>query len=171
VAYVTIEDLKESLADAGGAGARTAANLEDPRLQANLDEATGEVTGRLTRSYELPDPGEDPATSPGSIPALLRTIILGIAGYLATLEFYGSQPVEERDPVVLRYARARELLTQVARGDLTVEGVDPKGDSSPSGEPAIYQGVPSLGVADSFNPALEGRRLNAPPYFGGATWE
>lgn len=171
MAYVTVGQLKAALANGGGAGARTAADLPDARLQANLDEATGEVTGRLTRSFKLPDPGEDPATSPESIPPLMRTIIIGIAGYLATLELFGSQPVEERDPVVLRYARAQDLLKQVAGGLLVVDGLEPKGpDSAPGGAPEIYQGTPAVGLADEFTVDAYGRH-NMPAHFGGVVWE
>lgn len=172
MAYVTVADLKAALQDAGGIGARTAAVLPDGRLQANIDEAAAEVTGRLTRSYTLPDPGADPLVVPDGIPALLRTIILGIAAYLATLEFNGSQALEERDPIQLRYTRALDLLKQVAKGDLVVPGVDPNAGESPSGEPEIYQGHARLGVADSFYPDDYAGRHNMPAHLGGGlVWE
>lgn len=171
MAYVTVAQLKAALADAGGAGARTAANLSADRLQANLDEATAEVTGRLTRSFKLPDPGADPAVSPDTIPPLMRTIIVGIAGYLATLEFYGSQPLEERDPTSLRYGRALDLLKQVSSGVLLIDGLTPASeDSAPGGEPAIYGGV-SVGLADVFREDMYDGRHNALPYSGGIAWE
>lgn len=173
MAYVTKAELKASLADAGGAGARTAASLPDGRLQVNVDEATGEVAGRLRRSFTLPDPGPDANASPPSTPALLKTIIVGIAGYLATLEFYGSQPVEERDPVVLRYARAEKLLDQVAKGDLELELELLEGNESPTGSPAIFQppGQANIGLAEVFNPDAYPSHPNMAPYTGGTGWE
>ncbi len=174
MAYVTVAQLKEALANAGGAGARTAAALPDPRLQANLDEAAGEVVGRLTHSFKIPDPGDDPLVSPDTIPALMRTIIIGIAGYLATLEFYGTQEVQERDPVVLRYTRAKELLDQVAKGTLIVAGLETlEGDTgSLTGEPAIFQPPGGrVGLADVFDPSSYDGRHNTPAHYGGAVWE
>lgn len=174
MAYVTADQLKASLADAGGAGARTAAELPIPRLQVNVDEATGEVVGRLSRAFTLPPAGLDPAANPDpdTTPPLLRTIIVGIAGYLATLEFYGSQPVEERDPVVLRYTRAKELLDKVANGDLLMAGLElAEGRETPTGEPAIYQAVPSTGLSDVFTPDDYSRHPNMAPYTGGTGWE
>ena len=64
MAYVTVEQLRVALANAGGAGSRTAAELPDDRLAAALREAEGEVTGRLTGDYVLPDPGDDPLMQP-----------------------------------------------------------------------------------------------------------
>lgn len=158
--YVAVDELRDALANAGGAGSRTAAELSDDRLAVKLEEAVGEVVGTLSQ-FTID------AVSP---PALLRTIVIGIASYLATLEFYGSQPLEERDPVVLGYARARDLLLRVSRGQIVVAGIDPANTGRAEGEPEIYQGTPSLGLADSFTPDY-GARHNAPAYFGGAVWE
>lgn len=169
MAYVTVQHLSAALANAGGAGSRTAAELPADRLQANLDEATAEVTGRLRGSFTLPDPGTDPATSPENIPELMRTIIVGIAGYLATLEFYGSQTLEQRDPVVLRYDRARELLAAVAGGRLTVEGLTEVTPGDVTGEAEVFQPHAGLGLASSFDVDQYGRHV-APPYSGGAVW-
>lgn len=171
MAYVTLAEFKAALANAGGAGARTAAELPDARLVAALEEAVGEATGRLTKSFTLPDPGADPLVAPDGIPGLLKTIIVGIAGYIATLEYYGSQPVEERDPVVLKYARALSLLDRIARGQLEVPGIDPTDGSSPSGEPAIYQGGPSVGLASGYlEDQASAYRATIPPHSGGLTW-
>lgn len=159
--YVTVGELRDHLASAGGAGSRTAAVLPDDRLAVKLEEATAEVLGRLAGGYVI---------RAGATPPMLRTIIVAIAAYLATLEFYGSQPVEDRDPIVLGYARARELLTQLARGALVIDGIDPAQTGRGEGDPEIYQGVPSTGLADVFaDDPYRGR--NMPAYHGGVWWE
>jgi phage gp36-like protein len=171
VAYVTVEQLRESLENAGGAGSRTAAVLPTHRLEANLEEAVGQVVGTL-HAFTLPDPGEDPTTSPETVPALLRTIIIGIAGYLATLEHNGSQPLEDRDPMNLRYARAVALLAQITGGHLKVYGIDVEsGETAATGDAAIYQPPGTgVGLADVFNPDSLPGRHNSPAYFGGVRW-
>lgn len=170
MAYVTDRQLQQALADAGGAGARTAATLPTGRLEANVQEATAEVVGRLG-GFALPDPGPDGEPN-ADTPPLLRSIIIGIAGYLATLEFYGTAEVSDRDPVVLRYTRARELLAQLAAGTLVVAGIDVKAqrDTPAAGDAAIYGGTPYLGLADGFTPDTYGRHTSY-PYTGGAVWE
>lgn len=135
---VTLPDFRDSLQNAGGAGARTAAELSDERLDAALDSAEGEVIGILSRDFTLPAQAE----------GVLVDIILGIAGYVATLEFFGSQPLEDRDPVVLRYQRAQALLKRIATGQLEVKGIEPDAGASPSGEPAIYQGAPAVNLTN-----------------------
>lgn len=163
--YVNLTEFQAALANAGGAGSRTAAQLPDDRLDANLYEATAEVEGRLSRNYVLPIGG------PTSTPTLLKTIIIGIAGYTATLEFYGSQPLEDRDPVVLRYARARELLALVASGQLTVEGITDKTAGGTIGDPAIYQPGPAVDLTrEAPAPTYFGGYYPGGVYNGGATW-
>lgn len=170
MAYVTVDELREALENAGGAGARTAGTLSNPRLEANLEEAAGEVTGRLAAAFALPDAGADPTVSPEGTPALLKTIIVGIAAYLATLEFYGSQQLEERDPIQLRYTRALSLLNQLAKGQITDPGIPPQGGASPGGDPAIYGGV-NVGLAEGFLEDSYGSRHFTPAHYGGMTWE
>lgn len=169
MAYVTVQQLTDALANAGGAGSRTAAELPAERLRANLDEATAEVVARLSGGFTLPDPGPDPAVSPETTPPLLRTIIVGIAAYLATLEFYGSQALEDRDPVVLRYTRARELLRDVANGATVVVGIDRHAPGGATGDAAIYQPHAGLDLAHAFDAEEYGRHVTG-PYSWGVTW-
>lgn len=143
--YLTVTDFKARLANAGGAGARTAAELPEERLAANSREAEAVVIGRL-RHFTLP------AADAENVPDLLLTIIAGFAGYTATLEFFGSQPFEDRDPVVLRYLYAKEQLAAIQAGDLVVPGIDPGTGGNPDqqgGDPETYQ-PPSayLGLAE-----------------------
>jgi hypothetical protein len=159
--FVSVDELRSYLSNAGGAGSRTAAELDDDRLAVKLEEATAEVVGRLSSAYAIAD---------GITPPLVRTIVLGIAAYLSTLEYYGSQPLEDRDPVNLAYQRAQGLLERIATGKLTIEGVTPVGGGSTTGEAAIYQGGPAVGLAEPFAP-YPGHGVSVPQYFGGVIWE
>lgn len=145
--YLTAADLQERLANGGGAGARTAAQLPEPRLSAHSAQAQTAVVGRLT-AFTIPAPD---ASNPEP-PDMLLDIIAGHAGYTATLEHYGSQPLEERDPVVLRYAWAREQLADLRRGILVVDGITPVEAGNPDdigGLPESYQPPsPYLGLAE-----------------------
>lgn len=102
-------------------------------------------------------------------PPLLKSIVVGLAAYGATLEFYGSQPLEQRDPVVLRYLRAREQLAAVADGKLAVEGLPVLIPGSEVADAEIYQPHTGLDLAHSFDVDSSGRSVSA-PYSGGRTW-
>lgn len=158
---ITVDDLKATLANQGGAGSRTAVELPTERLEANLEEAQAEVEGRLA--------GFDVPTDP---PALVRTIVLGIAAYLATLEYFGSQQLEQRDPAVLRYERAKELLERIATGKIVLDDLPPKGPPGTVGDgaPAAYDSMPSVGLATGMAADQHTYRQTMPPYHGGLTW-
>lgn len=157
---VTVGELRDRLTNAGGAGSRTAGELSDDRLAANLEEAIGETLGRLSRF----------TIAPGAVPPLLRSIILAIGAYLATLEYFGSQPLEDRDPMVLAYARAEKQLDQLARGVLVDPGITRPDEGSPSGEAAVFGGA-NMGLAEGWVSDLHnGGHPNMPPHYGGVTW-
>lgn len=159
--------LSAILANAGGAGSRTAAQLQPGVLEQHVVEAWGEVAGSLT-GYALPDD----ATTAAEVAPLLLTIVYGIAGYTATLEFYGSQPLEDRDPVVLRYQRAQGLLKRLVSGDLVLAGVEGTADTPAGGEAAIYDAVPDVNLAGGYiaDSAGVGSRYSEPGRMGGSGW-
>lgn len=163
---VTLPDFREALANGGGAGARTAAELQDERLEANLNEGEDEVLGRLARDFTVP-------ATPDEVPDLIRGIIFGIAGYAATLEFFGSRPLEQRDPVVLRYERAQALLTKVANGLVRVPGIDDQSGGSVDGSPEVYNVGPAVGLTEQAPlPPLGSPGWYGPggAYTGGLSW-
>lgn len=141
--WVPLDEFKEALASAGGAGSRTAAELEDDRLQAHLNQAATVVAGRLNR-YTIALDGD------GKPVDLIQTIVVGIAGYTATLEYFGSQPLEPTDPVNLRYQYALGLLKQLADGVLVVAGVDAATPGEAGGEPEVYDPTPYLYIAEGW---------------------
>lgn len=143
---------KAALLNAGGAGARTAAELPDDVLEQHMLEAWGEVSGVL-RAVRFTPPADDADLD--TVPALLVGIVQGIAGYTATLEYFGSQPLEDRDPVNLRYARAQSLLTRLSKGTLTLDGVTEEDPGTAAGSPAAYGGV-DVGLAQGYVDDLAG---------------
>ena len=76
-------------------------------LQDTLDRAQAQVDGALAVRY--PVPLVDP-------PQLARDLVLDLATWEATLQYYGSVPMEPRDPVQLRYDRAVSTLRDLATG-------------------------------------------------------
>jgi len=160
--YLTPEQLREALKNAGGAGARTAAELPTERLAEHIGDAVTQVLGRLARDWTVvPADSVDPP-----FPPMLRGIMVAIAGYTATLEFYGSQQVEDRDPIVLKYARATALLEQIATGKIAVPGVVDHSGGAVTGDPAIYQATPDLRLTDEA--PLVGDR---PGWYGQGGWQ
>lgn len=162
-AYLTVTALRDSLVSAGGAGARTAGELPTERLQYHVNQAQDEILGRLSRNYVLV---ADDSTDPPP-PTLLVEIMGAFAGYGATLEYYGSQAVEERDPVVLRYTRAKEQLALIAKGDLVLPGLDDKSGGAATGEPAAYGMGPTVGLADDVYADPYGHTYGARRGWGG----
>ncbi len=154
--YLTVDQLKAALADAGGVGSRTAANLSDERLTEHVEDAEAEVLGRLAAAGLVVT-----ADPPTEAPALFRTILVGIAGYTATLEWFGNQELTDRDPVVLRYQRALALLGQLAAGRLVLDGITDESAGAATGEPAIYQQGPAVNLTDEAPP---------PSYFNGGAF-
>lgn len=145
---VTLVQLKEALTAQAGAGARTAANLSDERLQAVLDDAHAEVLGKIRTRYTVPT---DPATTPG----LLKGIILAVAAYVGTLEWMQGKDLSDRDAVVLRYNRAQSQLKAITDGTLDLELETPAGGGSY--EATSYTGTPAVGLTDD---------VAAPTYYG-----
>lgn len=140
--YLTLTAFRAALTSAGGAGSRTAAQLPVERLQHHLDQAHAQVLGRLARDYTVVPPGNvDPPPPP-----LLAEIVAGHAAYTATLEHNGSQDVGDRDPVVLRYNHARELLAQVVKGTLVLPGITDASQGAVVGDPEAF-GPPGVGLA------------------------
>lgn len=138
IAVVSIEAFLESLANGGGAGSRTAAELPEHRLVEHLENANVEAVGRLFR-YTVADPA----------PQLLKSLVIDLAAYTATLEWNGSQPLEDRDPIVLRYNRARALLTSIAKGETEVAGIGADTPGEAVGEPEAYGSV-DVGLAQGW---------------------
>lgn len=169
--YLTPAVLRASLLNAGGPGAKTAAELDDEALVRLIGEAEGKAEARLS-AFTLPTPAAIDETLPGH--ALLMSLFTAYAGYGATLEFFGSMDMGERDPVWLRYIEARDFLKEVARGNATIPGLDPVGPDVAPGEAAIYQGVPDVHLAGAFGGPYGGYRdgydLQGGPYSNDGSW-
>ncbi len=146
-AYVDLPTFRESLAAAGGPGSRTAANLPDHRLEYHLAQAHAEVLGKLRAGYVIAGPADtDPPPPP-----MLGEIIAAHAGYGATIEWAGGAELSQRDAIVLRYDRAREILGQIVRGFLELPGIVKPGPGEQTGaggwQPVAY-GPGLVGLAD-----------------------
>lgn len=160
---VTLPAFRAALANAGGAGSRTAAELPEDRLEAALDEAEAEVVGRLSQNFVVP-------TVPAEFPDLLAGIVYGIAGYVATLEYFGSQPVEDRDPVVLRYQRAQALLGQIAAGKVRLEELPEVTAGVVAGDAEIYNVGPAVNLTDQAPIGTAYGYHEGAPHMGGVLW-
>lgn len=87
--------------------------LDDQTLQPFCDEASAEIDAKLGGRYAVPFV---PDVDSGELAPLVVKIAINIAAYLATLEFYNGQPMENTNPIYLRYSRAEMLLGQVQSG-------------------------------------------------------
>jgi phage gp36-like protein len=136
--YATPDDVRAVVARSTSAGAGTSASaLSDPVLIEALASAEAEVDARLASRYGVP-------FADVAVPALVRSLTVDVAAYLATLTFRESTDLGQDDPIRLRFARAQDLLGQLAKGDLDLPGVTADdGSPAPAGRPRVlntYEG-------------------------------
>lgn len=111
MAYCTVDEVRGVLARDTSQPAGTAATERDvDLLEYQIAAAQGEVDGRLTGRYITPF--ADP------VPALLKSLTVDVAAYLATLTYRQSKSLEIDDPVRLRYQRALAILQELAAGTM-----------------------------------------------------
>jgi len=109
--YTDPENVRNLLSRDVGYKGSTAATLSDPQILQAIEDAEGEVDGVLRRRYPLP------LSTP--VPDLISTIAAAIAAYNADLVFRGSTPYQtQQEPVLLRLRWARDLLEQIANGEI-----------------------------------------------------
>lgn len=133
--YCTVEEVRGVLARDVLEAIGTAATLLDADiLDYQITSAAAEVDGRLGGRYKVPFP--DPA------PALVKSLTVDVAAYLATLTYRQSVDLEPTDPVALRYARAQALFKGIADGSVDLPGAVVPGDG----------GAQPTGIATVRNP-------------------
>ena len=114
--YTTVDDLRRALAPGGiDTHNATAATLPDEELADAIFEAEQIVDARLSDRYSVPfDP----------VPTLVAQIVRDFAAFKVTLVHRRGNPMDARDPIWLRYVEAKELLGQIAKGEVDLIGAD-----------------------------------------------
>lgn len=131
-AYATTDDVRLVVARDQDK-ARSTAELGDDQLDAAIEDAQAQVDGYLRGSYETPfDP----------VPALVKSLTVDIACYLAGLNYYQETELLASAPLALRYARAIALLTDISMGKIQLDNGD-------GGEPALDA---DSGIGQPINP-------------------
>lgn len=116
--YVQVEEVRAVLARDPAQAPNTAASLDVAAITSHIASAQAQVDGRIAGRYTVP-------FSDAAVPKLVVDITRDIAAYLCDLTFrQGLDYESDRDPVVLRYQQAQQLLGQIATGaiDLPVPG-------------------------------------------------
>lgn len=158
------------------AGAQDASSLSDTQLADAILEASARIDTYLGGKYKTPiaavDPAANPLTYPDPIGYWARTIAL----YLATLTFLRNAPLEQTDPVALRYGGVMAELMSVRDGKtvLQLPSADVTGGSGFAGTAdAGYAGLFTAADAGYHRDAYGGRS-GAYPWLTGdrvAWWE
>lgn len=109
-AYCTADDVRGVLArfiekPAGTAGVERDADI----LAYQISAAQAEVDARLAGRYQVPFV---------TVPALVKSLTVDVAAYLATLTYRQSKDLAIDDPVRLRYQRALDMLKELAGGSM-----------------------------------------------------
>jgi phage gp36-like protein len=122
-AYVTVPEVRENLRADGEDTTVTASRLPEARVSWAIKQAEAEIDARLSSRYAVPF---------NPVPQLVWDVALSIASYLTDLWYRGGVDYEsERDPVLLAYARARDLLKGLMDGSIDL----PPGDGGTTPEP------------------------------------
>jgi phage gp36-like protein len=108
--YTTPAEIRKVLSDPEDPA--TAGALEDTQLQVAATEAQVEIDARLAGKYATPF--DNP-------PPLIRSVARDVAAYLATLTFRKGVAMLPGDPVGLRWSRANGILTDLQKGNITLE--------------------------------------------------
>lgn len=108
----------------------TAASLPDAAIASSIASAQTEVDALLRSRYPVP-------FGDGRVPPLIADITTALAAYLVDLTFRKGLDYEsDRDPVLLRYRRAHDLLTELATGRAALDaGPDAPGTGGLVGFP------------------------------------
>lgn len=125
--YVSTAQVRAILAPDGATDQSTAAQMSDAALSEAILGAQREIDSRLRDRYTVP-------FAAGAVPGLVVELTRDIAAYLATLTHDRQGSLEEDQVIRLRYNRARELLIQVAKGEIDL---DATGTAAVSTEPTV----------------------------------
>lgn len=114
MSYTTIHQVRYALARNLEAPDGTAAELDDPSIQNQIDAATAEVDGRIGTIYAVPI--ETP-------PNLIKEITRDIAAFLCETVFREWREIPANNPIYLRYTRAVNMLKDIAKGLIVLPGI------------------------------------------------
>lgn len=109
--YVTVDEVRSAVTRDLNKLAGSAAVMSDDQLAAAIDNAQSQVDGKLRRLYAVPF---------NPVPDLVKSIVIDIAGWLATMNYRQEKEIPEVDPIVRRYNRAHDLLCCIAEGHLAL---------------------------------------------------
>lgn len=147
MAYCTVEQVRGVLARDVAQATGTAAGLFDVDiLEYHIGAAQAEIDGRVAGRYVTPFP--DP------VPALIASVTVDVAAWLATLTYRQSKDIAADDPVRLRYERAFGLMQGLSDGSIDLPPGHTPGDG----------GAETAGGASTRNPYLG--KLFGPDDFG-----
>lgn len=108
VAAVLARDVRDSY----GTGADM---FDGSILDFHISAAQAEVDAVLTSRYKVPFNAD-------AVPALVKSLTVDVAAYLATLTYRQDVDLGADDPVRLRYQRAEELLAKLSTGQIDLPG-------------------------------------------------
>lgn len=115
-AYATADQVKLAVARDPDKPTGSAATLGFDQIALAITDAQAEIDGRLRSQYTVP------FTDP--VPAMIRSLTIDIAAYLASLTFYQEKDMKDTDPVVRRYKRACCMLGDIASGSIDLDAGD-----------------------------------------------
>lgn len=108
----------------------TPADLDVDQIRAAIADADAQINLNLKRRYVVP-------FADGTVPPLVHALSVDIASYLSTLIFRGPNGITVDDPMVLLYARAQRILSDIQASRVDIDGAVEQTSLS-NAVPAVY---------------------------------
>lgn len=124
-AYCLVADVVQILTSFNFGG--TPGDIDPSIVQAAIGQASAKVSAWTGQDW-----GTDNAGNTVAAPDIIQSITLNIAAYYATLSYRKNKPLENNDPVLLRYQDAVADLKAIQEGMINPNPVTP---NKPSGSP------------------------------------
>lgn len=113
--YALVDEVRAAVTRDLNKVSGSSASMTDDQIEAAIDNAQSQVDSKMRRLYLVP-------FSPA--PAMIKSITIDIAGFLATANYRQEKIIPETDPIVRRYNRAHDLLCHLAQGFYALEDGD-----------------------------------------------
>lgn len=116
--YCSPDDVRNVLAPDGDPDGTlgTGASLSDEQFDSEIADGAAEIDAKLAGRYSVP--------FAGAVPVVIAKINAAFAAYGITLTHLRHEQMGDRHPIALRYARARETLNALAKGEGKLLGED-----------------------------------------------
>jgi phage gp36-like protein len=128
--YCEVEDVISAMTSYNSTG--TPGEISADIVQLAIEQASAKVSSYTNNIWGWNSEGPIP------VPYVISSITINIAAYYATLSYRKNKPLQENDPVILRYNDAIADLKAIQTGQIQPDPNDPSNGQSGSGSSSGY---------------------------------